>query len=76
MENKDKFNEYSIKLNAFGNNRKSNERVNPEHIMSEEQLKKLYISYMPFLENILLNENEALDKMGEIDLINYEKWLK
>ncbi len=76
MENKDKFNEYSIKLNALGNNRKSNERVNPEHIMSEEQLKKLYISYMPFLENILLNENEALDKMGEIDLINYEKWLK
>ena len=34
------------------------------------------ISYMPFLENVLLNENEALDKMGESDLINYEKWLK
>ena len=69
MEN---FEKYCLELMEYANNL-DNKREDIKHIINEDLF--LYGEKMANIGQILANENNDFDAMGDIDLFNYEKWL-
>ena len=65
--------EYRLELEKYANNL-DNKRQDYLHIMNEDVVFEKYITGL--IGDILFDENNIFDAMGDNDLVNYEKWLE
>ena len=67
------FEEYRLELEKYANNL-DNKRQDYLHNINEDVISDRFIAGL--ISDILLEENNIFDAMGDNDLLNYEKWLE
>ena len=67
-----KFEDYRLELEKYANNL-NNKRQDYSHTINEDIIYDNYA--IQLISNILMEENNVYDAMGDYDLKNYEKWL-
>ena len=67
------FEEYRLELEKYANNL-DNKRQDYLHNINEDVISDRFI--VGLISDILLEENNIFDAMGDNDLLNYEKWLE
>jgi len=65
---------YRLELEQYANNF-DNKGQDYLHTMSTESDYECYKNMMALMGQVLMNENELYDEMGEDELKKYEKWL-
>lgn len=72
MEN---FTKLSLEYKKHVNNQTKHKRQTKQHTMNKQLLTDAFKTFLPFLENGLINVNAEWDSMGYGDLEKYENWL-